>query len=426
MYKQYIKQAIHLLQENKLLSIISIIGTALAISIIMVIIILLRAKTADYIPEVNRSRTLYVKWASAVKKDDKGHRNYNRLSYYDIREAFYPLTTPEAVSAVYPYGSMLLSVPGSEDETNGELMYTDAAFWKVHEFSYLAGRPFDQVSFEAGLKQAVVCESTARKLYGGANEALGKQVDLNFVEYTIVGVVKDVSKFAEMSYAEIWAPYTSNAGLTHVNTSAWGNGHSGSFLCFILARSTADFDKIREELNISIARLNDSSPEFYLDIMDQPTDFFHQMLSKFASGGTPAKEQVIRYVIVIFLILLIPSINLSGLTQSRMRKRLSEIGLRKAFGANRQELMSQFLWENFLLTLIGGLVGLAFSYFSLGVLANWLLASDLGGVAVMNTSMISPWIFLIALTLCILLNLLSVGIPAWRAARTTIVNALNE
>jgi len=426
MYKQYIKQAIHLLRENKLLSIISIIGTALAISIIMVIIILLRAKTADYVPEVNRSRTLYVKWASAVKKGEEGHRNYNRLSYYDIREAFYPLTIPEAVSGVCPYGSMLLSVPGSEDETNSELMYTDAAFWKVYEFAFLAGRPYDQASFEAGLKQAVVCESTARKLYGGANEAVGKHVDVNFVEYTIVGVVKDVSKFAEMSYAEIWVPYTANAGLVQVNTSGWGNGHTGGFICFILAHSSDDFDKIREEVKVSIAKLNDSSPEFYLDIMEQPADFFHQMLTKFANGGSSAGTQVIRYVIIILLILLIPSVNLSGLTQSRMRKRLSEIGVRKAFGANRQELMAQFLWENFMLTLIGGFIGLAFSYFSLGLLSNWLLASDLGGVAVMNASMISPWIFLIALAFCILLNLLSVGIPAWRASRTTIVNALNE
>lgn len=424
MYLQYLKQALRLCSENKLLSAITIIGTALAISIIMVIIILLRAKTVDYEPEVNRSRMLYVKWASAVRKSNEKSRNYSRLSLGDIREAFYPLTTPEAVTAVCPYGSVLLSVPGAEEETNAELLYTDAAFWKVHGFVFIGGKPYDQTAFEAGLKQAVVCESTARRLYGGVGEAIGKQVDMNFVEYTICGVVKDVSRFAEMAYSEIWLPYTTNSEIMRV--SDWGDGHTGSFRCFILAKSPSDFDAIRGELNASIARINAASPEFYLDILGQPDTFFRQMLRKFANGGPSASEQVWRYVIVILLILLIPSINLSGLTYSRIRKRIAEIGVRKAFGATRAELIKQLLWENLLLTLVGGLAGLLFSYVSLGLLSNWLLASDLGGVAAMNTSMISPWIFFVALAFCLLLNLMSVGIPAWRASRTTIVNALNE
>ena len=86
MFRQYFKQAFHLLMENKLLSAISIAGTALAISVVMVIIILLYAKTANYEPEMNRDRTLYVKWSSVYEKEDKDARNYSRLSLYDIRK----------------------------------------------------------------------------------------------------------------------------------------------------------------------------------------------------------------------------------------------------------------------------------------------------------------------------------------------------
>ena len=90
--------------------------------------------------------------------------------------------------------------------------------------------------------------------------------------------------------------------------------------------------------------------------------------------------------------------------------------------------MKQVLAENLLLTLIGGVAGLLFSYFALWLLSDWLLASALsvGGTAAMNASMISPWIFFAALAFCLVLNLLSDGIPAVRVARTTIVNALNE
>ena len=77
MFRQYFKQAFHLLMENKLLSAISIAGTALAISVVMVIIILLYAKTANYEPEMNRDRTLYVKWSSVYTA--------NFLSSHDCR-----------------------------------------------------------------------------------------------------------------------------------------------------------------------------------------------------------------------------------------------------------------------------------------------------------------------------------------------------
>ena len=94
--------------------------------------------------------------------------------------------------------------------------------------------------------------------------------------------------------------------------------------------------------------------------------------------------------------------------------------------AGRGVLLRQVVFENLMLTIIGGLTGLALAYAGIWLLSDWLLASDIGGVASMNTSMVSFWIFLVALLFCILLNLLSAGIPAWRVSRTTVVNALNE
>ncbi|NDW12421.1 ABC transporter permease [Bacteroides sp. 214] len=426
MYKQYIKQFTILFKENKLLSIISIIGTAMAISIIMVVIILLQAKTADYAPESNRSRTLYVKWAGAINKENAKSRSFSRLSLYSIQQVFYPLETAEAVSAIHPYGPMLSSLPGSTEEISTWVTYTDAAFWRVNDFQFVAGRPYDQASFEAGFKQAVICESVAKQLFGSAADAIDKPLDLNFVNFTVVGVVKDVSKFLEICYSEVWLPYTSNAGITQIDLTGWGEGKSGNYLCLILARSKEDFSAIRQEVETNVKKLNSHSERFDLDIAEQPNEFFAQMLRKFANQPGDVKGTVIRYGVIIFVILLVPGINLSGLTLSRMRKRLAELGVRKAFGANRSTLLWQVINENFILTLIGGVVGLLLSYLSLWVFSGWLMASDLGGVATVNASMISPWIFLVALAFCLLLNLMSAGIPAWRVTRVPIVNALNE
>lgn len=70
------------------------------------------------------------------------------------------------------------------------------------------------------------------------------------------------------------------------------------------------------------------------------------------------RELVMKYVIIVLVLLLIPAINMSGITQSRMRKRMAEIGVRKAFGATRSELLTQVLYENLLQTLLGGVLGL--------------------------------------------------------------------
>ena len=70
MIKLYFKQAFYLLRENKLLSSISIIGTALAIAMIMVIVITLRATIAPFAPETHRDRMLIFRFAGLQSKSN--------------------------------------------------------------------------------------------------------------------------------------------------------------------------------------------------------------------------------------------------------------------------------------------------------------------------------------------------------------------
>ena len=122
---------------------------------------------------------------------------------------------------------------------------------------------------------------------------------------------------------------------------------------------------------------------------------------------------------------------MSGITQSRMRKRMAEIGVRKAFGATRSELLTQVLYENLLQTLLGGVLGLFFSYASVLLLSDWLLDTGTASMGIGRTfvnaeMMFNPLIFLYAFLACLALNLLSAGIPAWRASRMRIISTLNE
>ena len=75
-------------------------------------------------------------------------------------------------------------------------------------FSFVAGKPYDQATFDAGLPVAVITESVARRLFQ-TTEAVGREFLLNHAPYTVSGVVKDVSTLANTAYAQVWVPYTS-------------------------------------------------------------------------------------------------------------------------------------------------------------------------------------------------------------------------
>lgn len=144
------------------------------------------------------------------------------------------------------------------------------------------------------------------------------------------------------------------------------------------------------------------------------------------------KQAVRQYIITLIILLIVPAVNLSGLTLSRMRKRLSEIGVRKAFGAPRRELMMQVLSENMLYSLLGGVLGLILSYGATFFLGSMLFSIDFmgNGVTDLRTMcmdlLFDPVVFLLAFFACFALNLLSAAIPAWRVTRTNIVDAINE
>lgn len=427
MYKQYLNQSLRLLKENKLLSTISIIGTALAICMIMVIVLVYEVKTAKYEPEVNRDRTLSVRWAGVgYKTHPDWHSNY-MLSLKSVKECFYTLKVPETVTGVVPFQQKLLSIPGGSNRFNASLSYTDASFWKIFKFSFLEGIPYTQAEFESGIKKAVVTESVARRLYGTI-DIIGKAIQLNFMPYTICGVVKDVSTFAEAAYAEVWIPYNS---VKRANTQFGADGILGDYRCYILARKVGDFEKIKAEVNKNVAIFNSISEDQVLLLRGQPDTQFEQIARRWANDDSKISELVLKYGVIIIVLLLVPAINLSGMTLSRMRERMLEIGVRKAFGATRGELLKQVLYENFILTIMGGGVGLALSYVAIVNMEDWLLGNSSiflsSATSSLKLSMLFHIdVFVYALLFCLLLNLLSAGIPAWKASRATIVNALND
>ena len=138
------------------------------------------------------------------------------------------------------------------------------------------------------------------------------------------------------------------------------------------------------------------------------------------------RQQIITYVIL----LLIPAINLSTMTRSRLANKISEIGVRRAFGATRSSIVMSILAENFVITLIGGAIGLILSWIFGGLFFDSIYSAGLfnsyNTAVTPGLDTLFAWsTFLYVLLFCFILNLISSGVPAIRASRINPVDAIN-
>ncbi len=426
MFKQYFQQAWGQLRQQPLISLVNVAGTALSIFLIMLVVMMQQVKVAPYAPESNRDRFLHVRCGSITNEEwGEGNSSNGPISVRTGRELYKSLETPEAVT-LYTIGTTAtpVSLP-NQPATAVDVKETDDDFWRVFDFAFTAGKPYDRATFDAGQPVAVITESVARLLFGTTDVA-GREFLLAHAPYRISGVVRDVSTLAETAYAQVWIPYTS----TDQEGNTWEAGLMGMMSCTILARSRADFPAIREECDRRLAAFNQVIGEdgWKIFTRNRPYDQEKNAIA-YAANWEPDLKAERRSRWIIFLILLIvPAINLSSMTQSRLRQRVSEIGVRRAFGSTRGELMGQILGENLIVTLLAGMVGLllslAFAYVGDSILFSQEYSATLNPPTVDASILIHLSTFLWALLFCFVLNLLSAGIPAWRASRMNIVEAI--
>lgn len=432
MIQQHFKQAWQLLRQNKLFSAIYIAGTALGISMVMVLAILDYIKTASIYPETNRSRTMYAKTISMAPVDTVRfkYKNSGNLSYKAARLLFMPLETPEKISATMS-GSDFASLPYDDNLTSVISRFVDTGYWEIFNFRFLSGKPFTEADFHSGLQVAVITESLAKKLFGQV-EVIGQTLEYGFKPYKITGVVKDVSYVMNETYAQIWMPYTCVEGYD----MEWNErgGMLGSISAvYMLAHSPSDFESIRKEVNENLRRYNAQANDWKADLMGQPDKQSVAIRRYFSNEGPDMHKIRIEHFLLMFLLLLVPALNLSGMNSTRMERRLGEMGVRKAFGASRSKLIHQVLTENLLLTTLGGVAGLLLSYSILLFTRNWIL--DMGrqysaslpeGTSVdFSISMLfNGKIFLIVLLVCLAMNILSALIPVYRSLRKQITDSL--
>lgn len=410
------------LRRQPVLGTISVIGTALAIYLIMMVVMIQAVKTEPFAPESNRDRFLHVKFNSFKSSNDYSN---SPMGFGFIRHYLYPMETPEAVTAyAWCTETSIASVPG-ERTVSVDRLDTDGNFWKVFDFTFLDGKPYTQEEVESGsgYTSVVISKSLARRLFGRVDVA-GERFMLNNKGVTVVGVVNDVSTLLTKSYAQVWTPLTRDATRLDAN-------FMGDLSVTILAKNRADFPAVRSEYERAMASVSNSS-DWTIELLSRPYDQWTETSEQIWANCEPDVKSTSRKNFLIYaILLLVPAINLGEMTRSRMHRRYAEIGVRRAYGASRVSIIKSIIAENFVVTILAGIIGLVLALITGFAFGSELFStSGISSITVGSDLTVSPSVlfhwstFGWALLCCFVLNLLSSGIPAWRASRVNIVNAL--
>ena len=293
-----------------------------------------------------------------------------------------------------------------------------AAFWEVFGFDFIHGLPYTSAEVDAGDLVAVISDSFAKRFFG-STEVVGKRVPVDGQPHRVVGVVAP-GHSPRVSFADAWVPVTTTPPREWRPYRLTG----GNFSAAVLAPRPEDRERVRAEFAAVLPRV---------EPVDGRTLLLAPLVSAFeewvieddwgelANAGPEWRLAIAGLVLgkvlstagIVLLILLLPVLHLVNINISRIEERAAEIGVRKAFGGSSRALVGQFISENVLLTLVGGLLSLPLSW-GLWTLVN---PGTLDILLLLRTFAYG--------TLCaVLFGALSGVYPAWKMARIHPVRAL--
>ncbi len=437
MIKVYFKQALMLMRQNRLFSTLYIVGTGLAITMTVIVAVVYYVKLAPVYPEVNRGNTYYLSGTSFERNKDGRFQSWSyAYSYRALQEWFYPLKNAREVSAS-TFGAVKYIQPSDRSgDFPVRIIETDPAYFRIYAFSFFDGQPFTQSDLESGIRKAVITDKLARRLFGKENGVVGCQFLLDYETYQVCGVVRGASHLTTRSYADLYVPYSTMEGYRDPAYSEVP--YCGPFQVTVWVEDGKQGKAMCEEVYEIVRKQNllHETDGLKMNIEDDPVSHLRASLMMSVGGEDGNWWRAVRYLLFILLtLLLVPALNLSGLIASRMESRLPEMGIRKAFGGRRSKLLLQMLWENFLLTLVGGVLGMVVAWIALYGCREWVfrvfdrytwLVPEGTDVYVSGEMLFAPSVFLITLLFCLILNILSALIPAWLSLRNPIVCSLYE
>ncbi|MEZ4699802.1 MAG: ABC transporter permease [Rhodothermales bacterium] len=378
MLKNYLHTTLRNLWRHKGYAAINVVGLSVGIACSLLIMLFVRSEwTYDRFHE--KSDRIYRAWVH--ESYGEGQEFFNSVTPMPLGPAIAE-TYPEVEAYVRYTVFDNLVRPGANTLTES-IQLVDAAFFEVFDFPLVAGERSQALD---GLNDVVLSESAARRLFG-EGAALGKTLDIRigdetFEPFVVSAVAADPPPNSSIQYGVVLR-FENGTGRRWSERAlqAWFNVSPETYL---LLKPGTDADAFQAKLPAMVNTVlgDEVQPGQYV-VGLQPIADIH-LNTAIPQGIAPVSDPAYSYILatIAFFVLLIACINFTILAIGRSARRATEVGIRKAVGANRSQLMLQFWGETLLLTAITMGVGFALAWLAMpffNALAGQRLAIRLDG-----------------------------------------------
>jgi putative ABC transport system permease protein len=273
----------------------------------------------------------------------------------------------------------------------------------VQSFNIGFGRYFSEADFLRGGPLGVIGYKVAEELFGKAEKALGKTISYGGRRLMVIGIIEKQGSAIINGF-----DYDKSVLTTYNYFASIYNPDNSNPYIMVQAKPGVPSALLQQELTGVMRQIRKLSPtqedNFTCNDVAQFKDQIDSVFGSINSGGWA----------IAGLSLIVGAFGVANIMFVTVRERTSQIGLKKAIGAKSSTILYEFLLESAFLCIIGGLVGLFLV---------WILTVALSSVLPFPLH-IAPSIVFLALSICIILGVISGIIPASIAAKMNPVEAI--
>jgi len=331
---------------NKMRSVLTVLGIIIAVSSVITVVAVIRG-FSTYVTDFLQGLGTNAMWVWPERPPGESGRALGRIEMtsedLDAVERRCP-----AIAALAPLIQRQTTLIYKDVKMETSLVATTDKFNLIRGFDVEIGRCFGPVDIESSRQVCVVGREVLRKLQMDT-DMLGRYVRVAGQRFQVVGILKSKgSFFGESQDNIVLVPFTTGLKLFPYARRA---------LAFMVRAQAPDLvPEAKSQITTTLRHRHGLAP-------DQPNDFGietqDEILKEFNKISLIATSALAG---VVGISLLVGGIGIMNVMLVSVTERTREIGLRKAVGARRRDILAQFMTEAVLLSTLGGGIGLAIGY----------------------------------------------------------------